>query len=495
MANHLETEGALQEIASELEKLRLSHDSTETQAEHSDPAITSIPFDFNQIFEEEGFSGLYQRLGYITNKGDLTALGELNSFLDTYSQSQTVLEQADPSSDHYWELRNLQTLTRVANNISNHEDSSLAALSGSGSYGPIFMGSLMRREEQLGGPNPENPPFDTLIGISGGALYPSLYSLFREAHLNHPEKIPFNLESLTSWTSFRDIEEPSSSMLLDETKILEEFEDTANRLIFTINIGRSERGEELLPAIDEMKFSDLSLDIVAVASRERPDGSHQRVLFGDDDLLLQSLLASSNPADIAGVQIPGVPDILREVVIEGEHFHDGVHTDPGKQIEAIGSSQEPFSSPVDNALLLSADEVKIYCALPIFCSTNDIELSDALDSISLESPLTGTDSLPFHLPLPGGGMMDSAASSRARTVASFLRLYLAGSLDQSVLSSGVRFDPSSAALNTAIGYFGANQLEEVRQFLENYSEKNPEIIPSGELSRLQEEMDTYFSIN
>jgi len=120
------------------------------------------------------------------------------------------------------------------------------------------MGSLFKRELQSSGPQTTEAPFNSLFGISGGAIYPALYALFREANLENPTAVPFSLESLAKHTAFKEIKDSTNSLLMDEERLITSIKDVGNNFIEVINQGRKLRGETPLPEFSELKFSDLS---------------------------------------------------------------------------------------------------------------------------------------------------------------------------------------------------------------------------------------------
>ena len=111
----------------------------------------------------------------------------------------------------------------------------------------------------------------------------------------------------------------------------------------------------------------------------------------------------------------------------------------------------------------------------------------------MDSPFEGTEIYPFSLPFLGTGLSSSNVFSRSRAASSFIGKLLSGDLDFGAISSGIRFDSSSASLILAIGYYGLDEPEAIDSFLTNLSDKNPEVLPSSDLFRLRHNLKVYRS--
>lgn len=181
------------------------------------------------------------------------------------------------------------------------------------SYGTYYLWYLDREKKEWKYP-------DIIIGSSAWWFYPTLYELYRMAKLENPEDTNESILSLLDlvpdWLE-------NKSMFFDWWELINSFKVTAQKLIDIIN---KKRQNNKIPNINELKFSDLERAIWVVASRKKPDGKLQEVLFSKNDLVLQSVQASSNPHlwTILWIDI----NWLKETYFYDNFWYDWFHTNP-----------------------------------------------------------------------------------------------------------------------------------------------------------------------
>ncbi|NUJ98290.1 patatin-like phospholipase family protein [Candidatus Gracilibacteria bacterium] len=226
-------------------------------------------------------------------------------------QKESVLQ-----STGYWEISKKIQLLELKKKVIEGKVKNFSSFSGGGSIGAGYLGFLLKDLER-------GEITDVIFGISAGSLFVALFLLWKKAYDLNPEKAGYGLKAM-----FKIVPQNlnGKTMLFSGGELIEEFEKSAQNLIDIINEKLDEKNK--IPHIKEITIDQISPNFKIIATRKiknNPKYDTQEVIFGGKDLLLNSIIASSNAElSILGIKIPIITRSKNKFY--GNTWTDGYHS-------------------------------------------------------------------------------------------------------------------------------------------------------------------------
>jgi hypothetical protein len=184
----------------------------------------------------------------------------------------------------YWEILKKIQLLELKKKVIKGEVKNFSSFSWWGSIWVWYLGFLLKDLERSEFP-------DIIFWISAWSLFIALFLLRKKAYELNPEKAWYWIKAM-----FKIVPQNLNwkTMLFSWSELIEEFEKSAQNLIDIINEKIDEK--DRLPNIDKINIEQISPNFKIIATRKVKNNLiNQEVMFWWKDLLLNSIIASSNP--------------------------------------------------------------------------------------------------------------------------------------------------------------------------------------------------------